>query len=357
MSICSLTLAAPGTSNIIGAAIASTVHFVDFHVVIDTGNGMDDEAYEAAVASTDKRVIRGYRKWTDDFSDMRNNALRIAYSTNANNVTWGLWADTDERIIGDGDAIRAYLASLPDEVCAVHSMDSRNEYGKERIIRLPRKGKYIGLTHEYFAADEGQIIASTDLVTFDELPRDRSGKAWLDKLYRDERLLQQQLKTDPDARWHYYLGDNVMLQGSWKHAAHRWQRCLNAPGWPEMKGWAAFRAASTYLEHGRHREAFDVALKGMAISPYPELLWAAAAASLKLGDAGNAVAWAQHAVAAGRYIGWGRSVHRSGFVWPPAQFEAPFDVMALAYDGLGMADLALSARHQAQAAKERREAA
>src|SRR4051794_30917732 len=80
--------------------LASLAGAVDEIVVYDTGSA--DRTIEIAEAAG-AVVLRGY--WDDDFSRARNAAL------DACTGRWILHVDADERLVGDGPALRRRLAN------------------------------------------------------------------------------------------------------------------------------------------------------------------------------------------------------------------------------------------------------
>lgn len=350
MRIASVTLAGPGTEAIIGDALRSVVDEVDACVVIDThpthGN-LRDLGWVPATALTVAVP------WKDDFAVMRNRALDAAADTGCD---WALWLDTDERI----QFQPGWRDALNTPASAVNAWHTSGEYAKERFIRLPRQGRYIGPTHEYWEPKKGRTVAETSRITFDELPRDKDSPAWTAKLRRDKSALQKHLAgtfVENRARWNYYLGDTHALLGDEELARAAWKKATESAGPPEMLGWAAFRWAVSALKALQPMEALFAATNGISLCPHaPELFWAAAAASFDLDEYEKAICFAMHAGVAGRYNGWGRGTNRSAFVYPPAHWEGPLDILSLAYERLGRSDMALTARQEFAKAKLAREA-
>jgi tetratricopeptide (TPR) repeat protein len=355
MRICSVTLAGPGTEGIIGDALRSVVDAVDACVVMYTGEpGEAYTTFRAAIDTRSDRVIHWFAyAWVDDFALMRNEALRHAERVDCD---WALWLDTDERIT----FAPGWREALNTSACAVNAWHVSGEYAKERFIRLPRQGSYIGPTHEYFEPKKGRTIVDTRLVTFDELPRDKDGPAWAAKLRRDRDALKAHLAqtfVENRARWNYYLGDTHALLGETQQAHAAWKTATESDGPVETVGWAAFRWAVSELRELQPMRALHAAMTGIELYPHaPELFWAAAAASFDLDEYEKAICFAMHAGVAGSYNGWGRGTNRSAFIYPPAHFEGPLDVMSLAYDKLGRPDMALAVRQEYMKAKEAREA-
>lgn len=352
----SVTLAGNNAA-IIGDALRSVVDQVDLCLVVDTGALALDGTLDVAalVCGAKLRVFR--KPWRDDFGYMRTAALDCAAQLKAD---WALWVDTDERIVAEAGAVRALLAEAGELVDAISCWHVSGEYAKERLIRLPRRGKYHGRTHEFWDPadlDDARIGKSAGAVRFGELRK--TPEQLQAKLLRDLALLQAQMADEPDEpRWAYYLGDTHNLLGAKEAALDAFMRAMGASlGWTELRGWAAFRAANLLLEEGAPGAALQAACQGLALCPYPELLWTAAAACFVAEEYPKAIMWAMLCVSAGNYTGWGKSIERSGHVFPPALYESPFDILSRSYAALGDEQLAAMTRNEYESAKALREAA
>lgn len=352
-------MAGNGTAALLPDAVRSVVDWVDYCILIDTSVDRDDtahvDAFREAAGAKFKWVCT---PWIDDFGSMRNSALALAESITGNG--WGVWLDSDERIVG-GSAFRDILPKLATNVCLVNAWHVSGDYAKERAVRFPLGVSYVGPTHEYAEPDAGQGIIQTREVAFDELPRDKDSPAWKAKLGRDIRILTDYTNANPDdpnlARWYYYLGDAYAFSDL-QRAVICWHKAVRAPGWTEIKGWAALRLANAHLETDNPEKALEEALHGLSLYPHgPELFWVAAAACVELKRYEDAIAWAMHSAICGSFAGWGKTVNRSAYVWPPAHWESPYDLLAHCYAKIGKKSLAKEADRKWREAKAAREAA
>jgi tetratricopeptide (TPR) repeat protein len=366
MRVCSVTLAGPGTEGIIGDALRSVVDEVDDCVIAAT-DAIDSPTSHAMRDVADGVVGRKgsfcLAPWVDDFAAMRNTALDKAHRQTG--CDWALWLDTDERI----SFVPDWREALNTSAAVVTAWHVSGEYNKERFIQLPRQGGYVGPTHEYFVPKTGRTMIDTRLVTFDELPRDKDSPAWTAKLARDRRALTEYITTHANPRWLYYLGDTLSLMGEWGEANAAWFKAVRfyatnedaevvGDEWDEIRGWAAFRSANVELRANCPRNALAIACEGIARFPHaPELFWIAAGAAFDLGEWEKAICFAMHSAAAGTYKGWGRGATRTGFLYPPAWWEGPFDILSLAYEKSGRHDMALAALQEFASAKRMREGA
>lgn len=311
----------------IADALLSVVDWVDVCLVIDTG--VTDRTLDLArVVAREKCVVRAF-EWVDDFATARNFALDAAAEIGGH---WSVTVDTDERIETRGEDIRAALAGVSEDVLMM--MDETGLYAKERLFRLPARGRFSGPTHEAFLCFESRR-ATLERARFVELPKDE--EALRAKLTRDAAVLGKHSAAHPDdPRWLYYLGDTLQNLGQLDEAVTAFRGCALLRGWNEESAWACYRSAECLLALGRPDEAVDECAAGLVRhAGIAELAWLAGYASWQAGRPDQAAYWARLAVTMGHFAGYGREVHRVGFRNPSALYEGPYDVLRFALRRLG----------------------
>jgi tetratricopeptide (TPR) repeat protein/predicted GH43/DUF377 family glycosyl hydrolase len=341
--VTSVTLAGPGTEELIADALRSVVAHVDRCLVIDTGIGPDGIAAARRVAG-DRLLVR-HLDWPDDFAAARNAALRIAAETGA---AWALTVDTDERLRLDAIDIRAFLSETSGAVLSMPHATAG--YPKPRIFRLPARGVWVGSTHEYFDA-RSDTEAALPNCTFDEVAK--TPGALRKKLKRDLAILRELTARQPHAaRWWYYLGDTLNNLGDKPGAITAFDRCALLDGWGEEAAWARYREATCWLAIGDPEEALYACSAGLACHPgVAELAWLAGYASWHLKRYEDAVRWSELAIVHG--AGSRSYKERKGFRNPRALHEGPYDVLRYALRALGRVDEADEAERQFEAARRR----
>jgi tetratricopeptide (TPR) repeat protein len=334
-------------ADIIADALRSAVEWVDWCLVIDTGV-TDDTLDVAHQIAGDKLVVRQF-PWRDDFAAARNFALDAAAELGAD---WAITLDSDERLeFGEIDLHAALAAATAD---SFHVKHVNGTYGKERVFRLPVRGRYVGPTHEAFIRATGGT-ETLEGVLFDELGK--TLQQYRRKAERDIAILTRHTAEHPsDPRWFYYLGDSLAGLGRYDEAIAAFRRCASLDGWDEEGGWAMYRAAECLLKLDRPGEAVTACAAGLARhAGLAELSWMAAYASWHAGRPHQAVYWARQSVAMGHFAGAGASVPRIGFRHPPALWEGPYDVLRFAFRATGDETGAAEAErlyHEAKAARE-----
>jgi tetratricopeptide (TPR) repeat protein len=334
-------------ADIIADALRSAVAWVDWCLVIDTGV-TDDTLDIARQVAGDKLVVRQF-PWRDDFAAARNFALDAAAEFGAD---WAITLDSDERLeFGEIDLHAALAAASAD---SFHVKHVNGIYGKERVFRLPARGRYLGPTHEAFIRATGGTD-TLDGVLFDELGK--THQQYRHKAERDIAILTRHTAAHPnDPRWFYYLGDSLAGLGRLDEAIAAFRRCASLKGWDEEGAWAMYRAAECLLKLDRPAEAVEACAAGLARhAGLAELAWMAAYASWHANRPHQAVYWAVQSVAMGQFAGAGATVPRIGFRHPPALWEGPYDVLRFALRAIGDeagADDAERLYHEARAARE-----
>lgn len=348
--IVSTTLTA-SNADIIGDALASVGGQVDRCLVVDTG-ARDDTLEVARRVAGDKLLVREF-PWKNDFAAARNFALDAAQQAGA---TWAVTVDTDERLLFDaGFDLRRALAATRANVLLVN--DEGGHYGKERIIRLPTRVRWVGPTHEALGGQverESEVLAG---VRFRELPKDEA--ALRRKFERDVAILRKHTRQHArEPRWHYYLGASHQDLGQYAAAIDAYRACAALGGWAEEGAWACYRAAECCCALERWTEAIEFCARGLAIRPATaELAWLAGYAAYHAKRYEDAIAWSNMAVVNGLHDGAGAGFPRKGFRNPSALYEGPYDVLRWTFKALGNADAAAEAAREFDAARRAREAA
>jgi len=348
--IVSTTLTA-SNADIIGDALTSVAGQVDRCLVIDTG-ARDDTLEVARRVAGDKLLVREF-PWRNDFAAARNFALEAAQQAGA---TWAVTVDTDERLLFDaGFDLRQALAATQANVLLVN--DEGGYYGKERIVRLPTKARWVGPTHEALGGQregESETLAG---VRFASCPRTRtpctasSSATW-------PSCASTRGSNAKEPRWHYYLGASYQDLGQYAAAIDAYRACAALGGWAEEGAWACYRAAECCCSLQRWTEAIEFCARGLAIRPATaELAWLAGFAAYKARRYEDAIAWSNMAVVNGMHERRRAGFPRKSFRNLTALYEGPYDVLRWTFKALGNADAAAEAAREFDAAKRAREAA
>lgn len=322
-----------GNSESIAAdAAASVIDFVDELCLIDTGITDNTRSVVRDVAG-DKFRVENYA-WTNDFGAARNAALDCALEGGAD---WAITVDTDERLSFTGYKSRDELNRALEgaDVWLVPQQDGT--YAKERFIRLPTNARWNGRVHEAFCGVKKR--STLPGCSFYETPK--SEESHSAKLERDVAVLLEEVAVHGDnPRWHYYLGQTLESLGETSRAIDAYENCMLLDGWADESAWACYTAARCCAALGEYRRAERFCANGMTRKPnMPELPWLAGWCCYKRGVYEDAIVWSEIAAS----LGGKTARHDSGmFVYSPAWWEAPYDVMRWSYKALGYRDAELA---------------
>jgi tetratricopeptide (TPR) repeat protein len=330
-------------------ALRSADAVADLFLLLDSGTA--DEAIRVArdLYPNKVRVELLPFRWTggESCTAARNFGLERAHQLG---YRFALELDTDERLHPNGQDLRAILESTTADVVGLRSV--AGGYSKDRFIRLPAAGQYVGdLAHEYYSDVSNRVIL--ERARFSEVPKPEAQQRarMADVL---ARMAQAVTREPRCGRWYYYLGDAQAWHGQDREAADSFERCLEVSDWPHEAAWAAFRAGRLLVRMGDHQRCLD--LCGRAIARQPgmgELAWLAGVASLALGRVQDAGAWADTAIAWGEFMGRPKPI-RAGFCCPEGLWEWPFELLATVLEATGQDLGARQAAEYAAKAKEKR---
>jgi tetratricopeptide (TPR) repeat protein len=279
------------------------------------------------------------RGWNGSAADARNYALRSYSYTQARRwdeerqevveaTTYMLTLDTDERMIWNGLDLRGTLEQNPEiETWLLPSADG-TPYTKERVIRSPAAGRWIGRTHEGYFGPAARAVLP--LASFTEIAK--TPEQYAARFERDIPLLLAEIADRPDdARWRYYLGDTYHNLGRYEEAVRLWTECAILRGWQEEGAWACYRAATDMEEQLHQRpQARDMVGLGLARQITPELAWLGALLAHRDGRQRDAILLASLAVNAARM-----GEERVGFRAAEAWTYKPYEVLHYAHAALG----------------------
>ncbi len=123
-------------------------------------------------------------------------------------------------------------------------------------MRASLPGRFIGATHEYFAAPSGAVERSLTSLSIDDR---HDGGHRAHKFDRDRRLLERELAREPaNTRALFYLAETYRGLGNLPKALALYRRRSEAGGWEEEAWYAQYVAGQLVHEAGAPRQAFRV---------------------------------------------------------------------------------------------------
>jgi tetratricopeptide (TPR) repeat protein/predicted GH43/DUF377 family glycosyl hydrolase len=223
---------------VIERCLASVRPHIDAWVICDTGS-VDDtpDRVRSALAGIPGELH--HRRWID-FGTNRTELLALARAA----AHYLLLLDADHTL-----RVEAPLPELAADAYLIRHAGTL-DYAVPRLVRGHRRWWYEGSTHEYLAT-EGTFVQELlpDLIVEDHA----DGSSRAEKLERDRRLLERDLKHDPEnARAAFYLAQTCRELGREERALELYGRRVELGGWDEEVFYAAYQRGVLLAE--RHPE-------------------------------------------------------------------------------------------------------
>lgn len=325
--IIAATMLATDQADLVYEATRSVLDWADLLIVIAEHHYPVTlaEAYRASIDAGKQGCVRYFQyTWDDDFAAARNFALDCARRCQAD---WAVTIDCDERIRLNGltpEEMRLGLqAALVTDSDTLMVTAQDGDYAKDRLFRLPARGRWTGAVHECYV----NFGVRTTLPTLTFAETVKSPEEYRAKLERDARALERMTRDEPgNGRWWYYLGFTYEMQGNQDGAYDCYDRCYQGSAWAEERAWAAYKKAAILHAQQRYGLAATAAIEGLEELPTPENAWMAGLCMFYEGRYLDATEWAQFAII---LAGTGRK--RDSFIYRPAHFEGPWNVLRFAY--------------------------
>ena len=196
-------------AHILDRCLDSAQPLVDQTVIVDTGSNDD------TISIAKKRGATVIEQPWKDFGHNRTQSFQAV------DAKWAMTIDADMQIVcPDATKFREALDD-PEKVVdgfSILQINNGTEYRNIRIMRRDRPWVCKGATHEYWACKGGVIYdLPKELIYIQDIG---DGGAKADKFERDERLLREELKQEPDnERDIFYLANMLSCQERFEEAA------------------------------------------------------------------------------------------------------------------------------------------
>jgi len=214
---------------IIERCLKSVIPFIDFFVIMDTGS--KDNTVKIIKKIFSKTTIKGIicKGEFRNFSYVRNLSLSVAYGKSE--CDYILFLDADHILhistpsnLNLDKSIGSYY---------ITQCDGKLEYKNTRLIKNNRNYYYKGYTHEVLLSFEKDLkitLPKKDIYIEDI----GDGGSKNDKSERDERLLIQEIKEDPNySRPYFYLANTYFGKKDFESAEKYYRKRISFGGWKE----------------------------------------------------------------------------------------------------------------------------
>lgn len=248
---------------VIERCLDAALPVIDAVSICDTGSS--DDTIARARRWMRRNGVRGsvHRHVWNNFGENRSRAIVAARRT-LTRLGWSpaetylLFLDADMEL----GVERFSPAELDAEVYEVVQRNGGLAYPNVRLARADLAGRFVGATHEYYAAPPGARIAALPGLSIDDR---NDGGSRGDKFERDARLLEEELRAEPDnARAMFYLAQSYRALGDLPRALLWYRRRIGAGGWSEEVWYSIYAIGLMYVETREIRRAvgaFHAALR------------------------------------------------------------------------------------------------
>lgn len=248
-----LTMIVKNESNIIKRCLDSVKEHIDYWVIVDTGSTDDTKS----IIKEELSSIPGELHESEfiNFSHNRNEAINLSRGKGDHL----LLMDADlEFKVNDPD-FKLHLKSLNYDCFMINECDaelnnscSGFNYRNKKIISNNKQWKFVGSTHEYIELSDESLDKH---INFDYvwLHNRYDGGSKSDKFERDARLLEEEIKEDPNnPRTMFYLGEtylNLYIRSDdnkdYLDKAIKWyeKRSQQNDSWPQEIYYSLFKLA------------------------------------------------------------------------------------------------------------------
>lgn len=239
-----LSMIVKNESRIICRFLDSVRPLVDYVCICDTGSSDDTIALINKYLEENQMSGHVITKEFVDFSTNRNYALEEAKKYG----DYVLLLDADMRLVNTDKFDKACLDGTG---YYIKQCGGSLEYYNLRLIPSRPDSKYCGVTHEFLAFDGRK--ANLEHLTIDDIG---DGGCKSDKFIRDERLLREGLKHEPNnARYLFYLANTLRDLGKHQEAIEYYERRVTAGGWDEEVFYSRYQIGLCYEKIGSTCEA------------------------------------------------------------------------------------------------------
>ena len=256
-TIC-LNMIVKNESKIILRLLETVLPIIDTYCICDTGS--TDMTKELIKDFFDVRCIEGkiIEEPFKNFGYNRTVALKAAKGM----ADYLLFLDADMKLIIDPKFEKSNLTA---DVYTVAQGSSKFNYFNIRLIRSSLNFSCVGSTHEYYDITEHHVNEQLHYISINDIG---DGGCKEDKFERDIRLLEDDLKNDPNnTRTHFYLASSYKNSGNINKAIEYFKKRIALGGWIEENWYSRYELGKCYMKIGKEAEALQTWLEAYGYHP------------------------------------------------------------------------------------------
>ena len=243
-------------SSVIQRCLDSVKNHIAYWTIVDTGS-TDGTPYLIRESLAHLPGVLYDRPWVD-FGHNRTELMKLARGT----ARQLLLIDADMVLVTSEHGFS--LVDIDADINEVLVLGGV-EYQMPYIVKGDKEWRFHGTTHEYLDGDFEKKINKLTGVFFHHLG---DGGFKSDKFTRDEKLLRQQIKLEPDnPRWHFYLAQTRQNLGDAEGAIAAYRRRIEMGGWDEEVFWSMLCIGELLEARGDWAEATIALLTAWEFRP------------------------------------------------------------------------------------------
>jgi len=266
VKIC-LCMIVKNESAIIERCFKAVEGLVDCMVICDTGS--TDKTKECIQSFMKRTGIPG-KMYDHEWKNFGHNRSLSAQAAQETLKEMGFNLEKTYLLFLDADMILQITdgfnkQSLIDDSYLVLQKNPGYSYYNTRLARASLNWRCVGVTHEYWAADNNFRQNKTSAIYINDIG---DGGAKGDKFDRDIRLLKQGLIDEPNnERYMYYLAQSYKDTQQWDNAIEWYTKRIEAGGWHEEIWMSKFMIGQCYEAKDEWHNALKYYLEAFQYYP------------------------------------------------------------------------------------------
>lgn len=207
-------------------------------------------------------VVRPWKNFGHNRSESFDVAKEYILSQGYNpSTTYAIFLDADMKLVVKPEFKKSLLSLEGYSLMQFHGF---LEYYNLRLARFDLSWKCVGVTHEFWSCGKYINDSIKELVIDDQ----EDGGAKADKFTRDERLLLEGLKDEPDnERYLFYLAQTYFCLGKWEESIKWYKKRIEKGGWYEEVWYSHYKIVENYIKLDESEMAIEYTLKAYAYYP------------------------------------------------------------------------------------------
>ena len=256
-TIC-LNMIVKNESKIIFRLLETVLPIIDTYCICDTGS--TDMTKELIKDFFDIRCIQG-KIIEEPFKNFGYNRT-VALNAAKDMADYLLFLDADMKLEINPNFDKSKLTA---DVYTIAQGDTTFNYYNVRLIKTTLNFNCVGSTHEYYNITGPRKEMQLHTIRINDIG---DGGCKEDKFTRDIRLLEEDLKENPNnERTYFYLANSYKNNGNIEKAIENYKIRIALGGWIEENWYSRLELGKCYMRIGKEAEAIKIWLEAYGYHP------------------------------------------------------------------------------------------